>query len=181
MLEAALTQAAAWHADGYPLAVTVNLSAPSLQQANLVERVMTLLTTTGVPAEYLVVELTEQTALHDLPLIYQVLTELQALGVRIALDDFGTGYASLSHLRELPVDILKVEHAFAAGIGHNLKDEAVLRAVLTLGAGLEMMVVAEGVEEEAQLTWLREAGCRHIQGYLIGRPMPPEQLNGIWK
>ncbi len=181
VLEAALTQAAAWHTDGYPLAVTVNLSAPSLQQANLVEQIVALLTTTGVPAEYLVVELTEQTALHDLPLIYQVLTELQALGVRIALDDFGTGYASLSHLRELPVDILKVEHAFAAGIGHNLKDEAVLRAVLTLGVGLEMMVVAEGVEEEAQLVWLREAGCRHIQGYLIGRPMPPEQFNRIWR
>jgi diguanylate cyclase (GGDEF)-like protein/PAS domain S-box-containing protein len=181
VLEAALTQAATWHAAGYPLAVTVNLSAPSLQQANLVEQIVELLAATSVPAKYLVVELTEQTALHDLPLIYEVLTELQALGVRIALDDFGTGYASLSHLRELPVDILKVEHAFAAGIGHNLKDEAVLRAVLTLGAGLEMMVVAEGVEAEAQLTWLREAGCQHIQGYLIGRPMPPEQLNGMWQ
>lgn len=179
VLQTALTQAATWLVAGHPLTVTVNLSAPSFQQIDLVEQIATLLATTGVPAERLIVEVAEQTALHDLPFIHQVLTRVQALGVRIALDDFGTGYASLSHLRELPVNLLKVERAFAAGIGHNRKDEALLRAMLALGAGLELDVVAEGVEQEAQRAWLRAASCRHIQGFLTGRPVPPEQLNGL--
>ncbi len=177
VLQAALTQAARWQALGHPRTVTVNLSGPSFRRVDLVDYVSALLHTTGVTAERLVIELTEQIALHDLSLTYQVLTELQALGVRVALDDFGTGYASLTHLRELPVDILKVERGFAAGIGHNPKDEAVLRAVLALGAGLNMMVITEGIEHETQRIWLQAAGCRHIQGYLIGRPAAVDDLD----
>jgi|GEM_PF-2369754 len=177
VLQAALTQAARWQAVGVPRTVTVNLSAPSFRRVDLVEHVAALLNTTGVAAERLVLELTEQIALHDLSLTYQVLTELQALGVRVALDDFGTGYASLTHLRKLPIDILKVERGFTAGIGHNYKDEAVLRAVLALGEGLNMIVITEGVEHEAQRAWLHAAGGRHIQGYLIGRPAAADELD----
>jgi diguanylate cyclase (GGDEF)-like protein/PAS domain S-box-containing protein len=177
VLQAALTQAAKWQAVGVARTVTVNLSAPSFRRIDLVEHVAVLLNTTGVAAERLVIELTEQIALHDLSLTYQVLTELRALGVRVALDDFGTGYASLTHLRKLPIDILKVERGFTAGIGHNQKDEAVLRAVLALGEGLNMIVITEGVEHEAQRAWLHAAGGRHIQGYLIGRPAPADELD----
>jgi diguanylate cyclase (GGDEF)-like protein/PAS domain S-box-containing protein len=177
VLQAALTQAARWQTIGVPRTVTVNLSAPSFRRVDLVEHVAALLNTTGVAAERLVIELTEQIALHDLSLTYQVLTELQALGVRVALDDFGTGYASLTHLRKLPIDILKVERGFTAGIGHNHKDEAVLRAVLALGEGLNMIVITEGVEHEAQRAWLQAAGGRHIQGYLIGRPAAAEEFD----
>jgi EAL domain-containing protein (putative c-di-GMP-specific phosphodiesterase class I) len=99
--------------------------------------------------------------------------------VRIALDDFGTGYASLTHLRELPVDILKIERAFASGIGNNIKDEAVLRALHALSEGLEIVVVAEGVEDDAQLAWLRDIGYRYIQGYLLGRPVPAEHISDL--
>jgi EAL domain-containing protein (putative c-di-GMP-specific phosphodiesterase class I) len=144
-----------------------------------VDRVATLLEEANVPAERLIVEITEHTALRDLSLTYQVLSSLQTLGVRIALDDFGTGYASLTHLRELPVDILKIERAFSSGIGNNAKDEAVLRAMLALSEGLDMIVVAEGVEDEVQLAWLRDVGYRHIQGYLLGRPVSPEQLSTL--
>jgi diguanylate cyclase (GGDEF)-like protein/PAS domain S-box-containing protein len=178
VLQAALTQAARWQAAGTPRTVTVNLAAPSFRRVDLIEQIQTVLRETGVPAERLVIELTERTALHDLSLISQVLIAVQALGVRVALDDFGTGYASLTHLRELPVDILKIERVFAAGIGHNPRDEAVLRAVLELGTGLELIVITEGVETEAQLAWLRGVGCRHVQGYLIGRPMPAADLDG---
>jgi diguanylate cyclase (GGDEF)-like protein/PAS domain S-box-containing protein len=179
VLRAALAQMAAWQAAGEPRSITINLSAPSVQQVALVDRVAHLLAEAGVPAERLIVEITEHVALRDLSLTYQVLTGLQALGVQIALDDFGTGYAALTHLRELPIDILKIERAFASGIGDNAKDEAVLRAVMALGEGLEMIVVAEGVETEDQLRWLREVGYRHVQGYLLGRPAPPEQIHTI--
>jgi diguanylate cyclase (GGDEF)-like protein/PAS domain S-box-containing protein len=177
VLRAALSQVAAWQALGQSITVTVNLTAPSLQKADLVEHVGYLLDLLNVPAERLVIELTEHTALRDLSLTDQVMRGLQALGVRIALDDFGTGYASLTHLRDLPIDMLKVERAFAAGIGSNTKDEAVLRAVLALGHGLEMTVIAEGIEETVQLGWLRDAGCRHVQGFLLGRPVPPEHFS----
>jgi diguanylate cyclase (GGDEF)-like protein len=176
VLRAALAQVREWEAAGRPRSITVNLSAPTVQQAALVEQVAELLEEAGVPATRLAVEITEHTALRDLSLTYQVLSGLQALGVWIALDDFGTGYASLTHLRELPVNMLKIERAFASGIGKNSKDEAVLRAVLALGEGLELVVVAEGVEDEVQLAWLRDVGYRHIQGYLLGRPVPPEHV-----
>ncbi len=176
VLQTALAQVAAWQAAGTPCTVTVNLSAHSFRRVDLVEHIATLLAANGVAPEYLVVELTEHTALHDLPLTYQVLTDLQALGVRIALDDFGTGYASLTHLRELPVDILKIERVFVAGVGHNPRDEAVLRALLALGAGLDMIIITEGVEEDPQLAWLQAEGGRYIQGYLMGRPVAAHEL-----
>jgi diguanylate cyclase (GGDEF)-like protein/PAS domain S-box-containing protein len=177
VLRAALTQVADWQAAGHARTVTVNLGAASFRRADLVEQVQTLLDETGVAAEHLVIELTEHTALHDLARISQVLTQLQALGVRVALDDFGTGYASLTHLRELPVDILKIERTFAAGIGHNPRDEAVLHAMLALGNGLELLVITEGVETAAQRVWLHDAGCCHMQGYLFGHPVPAAHLD----
>lgn len=179
VLRAALAQVREWEAAGRPRSITVNLSAPTVQQAALVEQVADLLEEAGVSAARLAVEITEHTALRDLSLTCQVLSGLQALGVRIALDDFGTGYASLTHLRELPVDMLKIERAFASGIGNNSKDEAVLRAILALGEGLELVVVAEGVEDAAQLAWLRDVGYSHIQGYLLGRPVPPEHVTTL--
>jgi EAL domain-containing protein (putative c-di-GMP-specific phosphodiesterase class I) len=89
----------------------------------------------------------------------------------VALDDFGTGYASLSHLRQLPVDVLKLDRAFATGIGRDPRDEAVVQALMALGQGLNLMVIVEGVEEAAQLEWLRLAGCHYVQGYLISAPV----------
>jgi diguanylate cyclase (GGDEF)-like protein/PAS domain S-box-containing protein len=172
VLRTALRQAATWAEMGFPRTVTVNLADTALQQMHFLEYVQDLLAANHVSPECLIIEVTEQTALRDLALTTEVLSGLRRLGVRIALDDFGTGYASLTHLRELPVDILKIERIFTSGIGHNPKDEAVLRAVLALGEGLELAIVAEGVETEAQLRWLRAAGCRHIQGFLIGRPEP---------
>lgn len=178
VLRTAIRQAAAWAERGFPRTVTVNMGEAVLQQIHFLEYVQELLSANRVSPECLIIEVTEQTALRDLALTTEVLSRLRRIGVRIALDDFGTGYASLTHLRELPVDILKIERVFTSGIGRNPKDEAVLRAVLALGEGLELAVIAEGVETEEQLRWLRTAGCRHIQGFLIGRPEPADQAMG---
>jgi diguanylate cyclase (GGDEF)-like protein/PAS domain S-box-containing protein len=171
VLKTALQQAATWTADGHRLDIAINLTAPSLQRADLISELASLIQTTGVPANQIIIELTEYTALRDLLTIQEVLTGLRDLGVRVALDDFGTGYASLSHLRQLPVDVLKLDRAFATGIGRDPRDEAVVQALMALGQGLNLMVIVEGVEEAAQLEWLRLAGCHYVQGYLISAPV----------
>jgi diguanylate cyclase (GGDEF)-like protein/PAS domain S-box-containing protein len=170
VLRAVCTQIACWQVAGVKQTVSVNLSAASLQQADLIDTIAALLHQTGIPADRLIIELTEHTALRDLSLSRQVLSDLQTLGIRIALDDFGTGYASLTYLRELPVNILKIDRSFVAGIGRNPKDEALLHAVLALGARMDILIIAEGVESESQRIWLREMGRCHLQGFLIGRP-----------
>ncbi len=166
----ALRQAAAWEAAGHTLAVSVNISAPTLQSLELVDDVADLLRKTGVSPEHIILEVTEHSALRDLPTSQQVLASMRALGLRIALDDFGTGYASLTHLRHLPVDIVKLDRAFAAGIGRDAKDEAVIQTLLALGRGLALDVVVEGIEHATQLDWLGHVGCPFIQGYFLGKP-----------
>lgn len=176
VLQTALQQAAAWAAVGYPCDMAVNLTAQSLQNPALVSDIATLLARTGARASRIIIEITEHTALSDLAATRQVLAGLKGLGMRIALDDFGSGYASLTHLRQLPVDVLKLDRAFATGIGRERKDEAVVRALLALGWGLGLTTLVEGVENMKQLHWLRAQGCLFVQGYLIGRPVPPEQI-----
>jgi EAL domain-containing protein (putative c-di-GMP-specific phosphodiesterase class I) len=176
VLQTVIRQIAAWDAGGTPLAVSINLTAQSLQKPHLVDNVAALLRSEGVSPEQIIIELTEHTALRDLTTTRQVLAGLRQLGVRIALDDFGRGYASLTHLRQLPVDVLKLDAAFAAGIGKEVRDEAVLRSMLTLAQGLGLVVVVEGIEEQAQLDWLRQGGCFFGQGYYIGRPVEPDGI-----
>lgn len=172
VLKTALRQAATWIAAGQLVDVAINLTAPSLQCTDLLNEIAALIEGSGLPANRVIIELTEHTALRDLTTTRQVLTGLRALGVRVALDDFGTGYASLSHLRQLPVDLLKLDRAFVTGIGREARDEAVVRALLALGQGLDLKVIVEGVEETTQLAWLQRAGCRYIQGYLVSPPAP---------
>jgi diguanylate cyclase (GGDEF)-like protein len=171
VLRQALCQAAAWDAAGYALAVSVNISAPTLQAPDLVEEVAARVRDAGVAPTRIILEVTEHTALRDLTTSTQVLASLRALGLRIALDDFGTGHASLTHLRHLPVDILKLDRAFAAGIGQDAKDEAVIQTLLALGQGLALDVVVEGIEHAAQRDWLRRMGCPFVQGYVVSKPV----------
>lgn len=172
----ALEQASRWAEAGYVLDVAINLTAYSLQNADLVNEVNELLTLTDVKPECIILEITEHTALHDLHTTQQVLTGLRDLGIRIALDDFGNGYASLTYLQQMPIDILKIDRAFTAGLGQQPRDEAVVQSLLALGVGMDLTVIVEGVENTEQLEWLRRAGATLVQGYLIGPPVLPEHL-----
>ena len=104
-----------------------------------------------------------------------MLRRLKSLGVRIAMDDFGTGYSSLSYLQSFPFDKIKIDKSFISNLEHNVHSAAIIRAVIGLGRGLDLPVVAEGVESEAQLAFLSQESCNEVQGYLIGRPHPIEQ------
>jgi diguanylate cyclase (GGDEF)-like protein len=172
-----LAQMAAWSAAGYTFDVAVNLTAYSLQNLELVAHIADLLTITDVAPERVIIELTEHTALRDLETTQQVLQGLNDLGLRIALDDFGNGYASLTYLQQVPVDILKIDRTFTTGVGNNSRNEAVIRALLGLARDMGMLLVVEGVEEPGQLEWLKAAGCQWVQGFLIGKPMPPEMFS----
>ncbi len=107
------------------------------------------------------------------------LRKLKAIGVRLVLDDFGTGYSSLSYLKRFPIDALKIDREFIDGLGAEAEDTAIVSAVLSMAQALELDVIAEGVETPEQLAWLREHGCAFVQGYLLARPLPVEELDGM--
>lgn len=176
ILETACAQAVAWAAAGGPASVAVNVSPRQLHRSDLVATVRNALAASGLLPDRLVLELTESSLLEDVDSAAATLAALKTIGVRIALDDFGTGYASVAHLNRLPLDLVKIDRAFVQRIGRSFRDEAIVRAIQGLADTLGLDVVAEGVEERAQLAFLRSCGCRHAQGYLFGRPAPAEEL-----
>jgi diguanylate cyclase (GGDEF)-like protein len=150
-------------------AVSFNLSARLLQDATFAERILVRIDD-ELPADRLIIEITEDTLTSDLDAAARVLHRLKGRGVRVALDDFGTGQASLSHLRRFPFDYLKIDRTFVTGIGEVADDEKLIQAIIGLAHALEIGVVAEGVETEAQRHFLVTHGCDYLQGYLIGQP-----------
>ncbi|MBU2666841.1 EAL domain-containing protein [Actinoplanes bogorensis] len=159
-----------------PKWVSVNLSAANLEVPDLTDRVAYSLSSTGLPPECLVLELTETVLMRDIAVTSERLDELRELGVRIAIDDFGTGYSSLGYLRDIPVDVLKVDRSFITGIVGNERQQELVSAVLQLGTTLGLKVVVEGVETEEQADLLVEMGDRFAQGYHLGRPEPVASL-----
>ena len=186
VLEAACKQARAWRdGDVGDVAICVNLSASQLRDAGLVTDLKKLLERTGCAPGWLEFEITETSMVRDVEGASLVLAKLRALGVRIAIDDFGTGFSSLSHLRHLPVDVLKVDRSFVADIeargagsrhGDAAGGAAIVSAVIGLARGLGLGVVAEGVEKQSQMEYLRDQGCSHCQGYLICPPLPAHEF-----
>ncbi|WP_250037171.1 putative bifunctional diguanylate cyclase/phosphodiesterase [Paractinoplanes maris] len=156
--------------------VSVNLSAANLGVPDLTDRVAHALATSGLPPRCLVLELTETVLMRDLAVTAGRLEELRELGVRIAIDDFGTGYSSLGYLRDIPVDVLKVDRSFITGLAGNERQQQLVSAVLQLGHTLGLKVVAEGVETEEQLDLLAAMDCRYAQGYHLGVPEAPATL-----
>lgn len=171
----AIAQMHEWAADA-PSHVAVNLSMRSLHDRNLAPYIAECLRESGVTAAQLSIEITESAMMDDLAMTRQVLGELQVLGLHVALDDFGTEYASLRHLKALPVHALKIDSTFVQGIGRDAADEAIARAVLALGHGLQLDVIAEGVTNEPQRTWLLATGCRYAQGFGLAEPRPAAQI-----
>lgn len=179
VLERAARQMRRWREDGVPVdRVAVNLSPMQLRTPGLVEEVREVLRASSLEPARLELEVTETAAVLDHDRGAEVLANLRGLGVRVALDDFGTGYASLATLRELSFDAIKLDRSFVQRLGEHARaaDEAILAAVVALGAGLEARVVAEGVETEAQLAAVRAAGVDAVQGFLIAEALPPEEV-----
>jgi diguanylate cyclase (GGDEF)-like protein/PAS domain S-box-containing protein len=174
VLEEACRQAAAWQAAHNPtpaLRLSVNFSARQLQDPEIVKDVERVLVTAGLEPGCLVIEITEGLLISEPDVAVRRLADLKHLGVGLAIDDFGTGYSSLSYLRRFPVDILKIDHSFVAGLGRNPEDAAIVRAVLALARTLDLTVVAEGVERAEQLYELQALGCERAQGHLFSVPL----------
>jgi diguanylate cyclase (GGDEF)-like protein/PAS domain S-box-containing protein len=172
-------QRAAWAADGLDLRVGFNLSPRQLWSARLAEKVMAKLRAEDVDPRDVVVEITESTAMADPDRTQKILSELHAWGFTLALDDFGTGYSSLARLKHMPVDVLKIDRAFVRDVHRDASLASMVRAMIQLAQGLEMTPLAEGVETQQELEFLRANGCRLAQGFLFARPSPAEDIPGL--
>lgn len=177
VLDEACRQLAVWHAAGHTdWSMAVNLSALQFCHAGMVESVARALAQHGVPAACLTLEITETTAMRDVEATLEIMTRLDAMGVRIAIDDFGTGYSSLLHLKRIPASELKIDRGFVRDLAEDTEDAAIVSAIVALGRTLKLQVVAEGVETAAQQSFLAGLGCDALQGYLLGKPMPAAQF-----
>jgi len=175
-LRTACRRARAWLDTGYaPLRMAVNVSAYQINAANLVDTVRSALEESKLDPALLELEVTEN-ALQTGEHAFETLNRLKALGVRLALDDFGTGYSTLSSLKLLPFDRLKIDRAFVRDVQHDANGRGLARAIIAMGRSLSLEIIAEGVETQAQLEFLREEGCDEMQGYLIGVPMSAEEM-----
>jgi len=178
VLEAGLAECRSWTADGYPISVAVNLSARNISDPLLPERVAQAIARIGLPADRVILEITESSVMGDPAQTLPVLHQLRDLGVCLSLDDFGTGYSSLSYLQRLPVGEVKIDRSFVMGLsGENRSStRALIKTIISLGADLNLRIVAEGVEDEATLDELRELGCDVAQGYYMSRPLAGPDL-----
>jgi diguanylate cyclase (GGDEF)-like protein/PAS domain S-box-containing protein len=175
----ACRQLAGWQAAGRDLTMRVNLSARQVNQPDLVPRLVDIIAETRIEPTGLCLEITETAVMADAELSLAVLEKLHALGLHLAIDDFGTGYSSLSYLKRFPVDVVKIDQSFIAGLGRDPDDSAIVRAILSMAEALGLTVTAEGVETDSQLAALQALGCPRAQGFLLGRPVPPDQLAAL--
>lgn len=161
------------------LKIAINISPIQFRQDSLVSDVHTMLLETGLASDRLELEVTEGVLVHDFARALQILRGLKALGIRIAMDDFGTGYSSLSYLQAFPFDTIKIDKSFTSKLVSDSSADEIVRAVIGLGRGLNIPIVAEGVETEEQRAFLEEAQCQNLQGHLIGRAGPIAQYSGL--
>ncbi len=176
VLRTAIEQLAAWRANGVVIGVAVNLSASDLLDDNLAERIAALLSEHAVPVDALELEITESVLMTDPERARSVLERLKRLGLRIAVDDYGTGYCALAYLRDLPVDVLKIDRSFISRMREDDRSAAIVRSTIALAHALGLQVVAEGVEHGAVHDALDASGCDLAQGYHFGRPVPAADL-----
>lgn len=171
-LQTACMAAESWHRClGTPLSIAVNLSAKQFQDAALLEKVRTALLHSGLPAHRLELEITESMMMHKPDEAAATMRALRQLGVHLAIDDFGTGYSSLGYLSRFPIQCLKIDRSFVQNVPDSETDSTIARSIVSLGKSLGLTVVAEGVETQSQLDFLRQHGCHIAQGYLLGRPL----------
>ncbi|ACD95318.1 putative bifunctional diguanylate cyclase/phosphodiesterase [Trichlorobacter lovleyi] len=176
VLREACRQNMVWRQEGMRgLRVAVNLSGYQLQHSRLVETVRKVLDETGMPGELLEFEITESVIMQNPDYAVEVLNEITNLGIHISIDDFGTGYSSLAHLKRFSVNTLKIDKSFVRDVENNTTDAAIASAIIAMGSSLNLKVIAEGVETEQQMDFLRDNNCDQVQGFLISRPLPADQ------
>ncbi|ABW20066.1 putative bifunctional diguanylate cyclase/phosphodiesterase [Alkaliphilus oremlandii] len=180
VLKTACAQNATWQKEGYkPIPVSVNISTIQFNEPLFVDKVVTILKETTLNPKWLHLEITESVAINDATLTINVLNRLQKIGVKIALDDFGTGFSSLGYLSKFKINVLKIDSSFVQDIGED--ESTITKTIIVLGKNLNMEVVAEGVETNEQLDYLKNAGCDIIQGYLFSSPLPAGQIEKMFK
>jgi len=176
----ACNQRVKWTEQGVPdFPVAVNISLSEFQSEEFVSLVRRVLFETGLPASLLDIELTESVIMQDRGQTKRNMLRLKGLGVKLSIDDFGTGYSSLSYLSHLPASVLKIDKCFIDGVVVNSKDAAIARTIISLGQNLGMEVLAEGVENQEQLVFLKEAGCNSAQGFVFSRPVRAEEIQNL--
>ncbi|MEV6304438.1 bifunctional diguanylate cyclase/phosphodiesterase [Actinoplanes sp. NPDC051861] len=176
VLSVALRQAREWLDGGHRVPVAVNISTRSLLDASFPERVAALLEETGVPGDQLCIEVTEHSVMSDPATAIEAMRRIRSLGVKTSIDDYGTGYSSMTYLKLLPLDELKVDRSFVQDMTNDRSDHALVESTVELGRNLGLTVVAEGVEDSATAEALRELGCDVAQGYLFAKPLPAEAV-----
>jgi diguanylate cyclase (GGDEF)-like protein len=178
VLQQCCTQMAGWRAEypGLDIVLRVNMSPTELAVPGFVGRVRDVLRETGLPAEVLCLEITEDTAIINVEQTVRMLRELRALGVQLAIDDFGSGYSSMIQLKNLPVNVLKIDRVFVDGIATDLTNQGIVESIIRLSAAFELEVVAEGIETRADMEELIRLGCRRSQGFLLSTPLPAHEL-----
>jgi EAL domain-containing protein (putative c-di-GMP-specific phosphodiesterase class I) len=177
VLRTACSQARKWQDEGLlAVPVAVNVSAVQFRQADFCERIGRVLWETGLAPQYLELELTESLLLSNADTRFSVLQDLRAMGLKLAIDDFGTGYSSLSYLKHFPVSKLKIDRSFIRDVAVNPDDAAITTAIISMAKSLNLKVIAEGVEDEAQMSFLRAHQCDEIQGYYFSKPLAVDKV-----
>ena len=177
VLRTACMQAKAWREAGYPkFWVSVNISGRQFHNQNLVDMVTRILSETNLPNDGLRLEITESIAIQDMEHTIKIMNKFDELGISTSLDDFGTGYSSLSYLKQFPLKVLKIDQSFIQDMQVNKKNESLILAIISMARSLGLEVVAEGVEKEEQLTFLRTNQCGNVQGFLLSHPLPADDL-----
>jgi diguanylate cyclase (GGDEF)-like protein len=180
VLRTACLQNKAWQDEGLiPVKVSVNLSAKQFQQRDLVERVETILKETGLEARWLELEITESITIENVDFTVKMLQSLKEMGVSVSLDDFGTGFSSLSYLKNFKIDTLKIDSSFVKDIQNGENDASIVSTIISLAKNMKLKVIAEGVETEKQMSFLKENGCDEIQGYIYSKPLPGNEIRGF--
>lgn len=182
VLRTACAQLKAWQDEGLPIKLmAVNLSPRQFMEVSLTDLVAQILEETGLEAHYLELEITESLLMKDVEGAIVTLNALKAIGVQLAIDDFGTGYSSLSYLKRFPINWLKIDQSFVRDITTDPDDAAIILAIITLAHSLQLKVIAEGVENEEQLIFLKANRCDEMQGYYFSHPLPPEEVTALLK
>ncbi len=182
VLRTACRQTRVWQEEGFVAPrIAINVSARQFYMEHLPDQIAQILAETGLNADQIEIELTESVLIKNVDVAINNLHRIKKMGIQISIDDFGTGYSSLAYLKRLPIDILKIDQSFVRDLTNNPADAAIINSIITLAHSLKLRVIAEGVETEAQLKFLKSHGCDEAQGYYFSRPLPVDQIPALLK